>query len=81
MIDFKDKNIMLYQNILNIRISMHEKSKFIVIRDVFFVFDFSFNLLSIKIFERKNLRIIFDEKNCQIVRKKIEQIIAIEANC
>ena len=80
MIDFNDKNIMSHQNTLNIRISIHEKSKFIVIRDVFFVFDFSFNLFLIKIFERKNLRIIFDEKNCQIIRKKIEQIIAIETN-
>ena len=37
-------------------------------------------MFSIKTFERKNLRIIFDEKKCQIMRKDIQQMIAIEAN-
>ena len=69
IINFNNKNIMSYQNTLKIKISIYDKSQIIMIRDILYVLDFSFNLHSIKVFERKNLRIVFDEKNCQIIRK------------
>jgi hypothetical protein len=72
MINFNDKNIVSQQNTLKIKIFIYERFQIIVIRDVLFVLDFSFSLLSVKIFERKDLRIIFDEKKCQIMRKNIQ---------
>ena len=51
-----------------------------MIFDVLYIFNFSFILLFIKVFDRKSLRNIFDEKNCKIVHKKFDQLIIVKVN-
>lgn len=80
VIDFNEKSIIFHQNTLKIQILIHDKSQIMIVRNILYVSDFSFNLLSIKTFERKSFRIVFDEQNYQIVRREISQLIAIEAN-
>ena len=65
--DFNKKNTITKSNTLKIKILINKKSQILIISDVLFVFNFLFNLFSIKIFEKKNLRIIFNKKNYQII--------------
>ena len=78
--DFNKKNMITKSNILKIKILINKKSRILMIFDVLFVFNFLFNFFFIKIFEKKNLYIIFDEENYQIIRRDFQKIIIIEIN-
>ena len=59
---------------------MNDKSRIMIVFDVLYVFNLSFIFLFVKVFDRKDLRNIFDEKNCKIVHTKFDRLIVVEIN-
>ena len=78
--DFNEKNVVINQNTLKIRITINDKYQIIMIHNVLYVFNLSFNLFSVKTFERKNLKTTFKKKICRIAHIDIQQIFVIEIN-
>ena len=61
---------------MKINISVHGKSRVLIIRDVLFLPGLRFSLLSVKAFGRKGLRSTFDDTECEIVRKDTKEVVA-----